>query len=174
MGSTRRIILADTLLQNYSNDEIEAVLAHELGHHVHSHMIKMIVAQAAVTLAGFWAANVVLRYAIDERRMFQHLADFANLPLLVLVFSALSLLLAPALNAYSRFTERQADIYCWKSVPDITPYITAMEKLSKQNLSENHPSRLVELLFHSHPPISKRIAAAESWVKKNRPGLASG
>jgi STE24 endopeptidase len=173
MGNTRRIILADTLLQNYSNDEIEAVLAHELGHHVHSHMIKMIVAQAAVTLAGFWAANAVLRYAIDERRMFQHLADFANLPLLVLVFSALSLLLAPALNAYSRFTERQADIYCWKSVPDITPYITAMEKLSKQNLSENHPSRLVELLFHSHPPISKRIAAAESWVKKNRPSLAS-
>jgi STE24 endopeptidase len=174
LGNTRRIILADTLLQNYTNDEIEAVLAHELGHHVHGHMIKMIAVQAAVTLAGFWAANAVLRYAIDERGMFQHLADFANLPLLVLVFSALSLLLAPALNAYSRFAERQADIYCWKSVPDITPYITAMEKLSKQNLSENHPSRLVELLFHSHPPISKRIAAAESWVKKNRPGLASG
>jgi STE24 endopeptidase len=174
MGNTRRIILADTLLQNYSDDEIEAVLAHELGHHVHSHMIKMIVIQAVVTLAGFWAANTALRYAIDERRMFQHLADFANLPLLVLVFSVLSLLLAPALNAYSRFAERQADIYCWKSVPDIGPYITAMEKLSKQNLSENHPSRLVELLFHSHPPISKRIAAAESWVKKNRPGLAPG
>ncbi|HEX4603024.1 MAG TPA: M48 family metallopeptidase, partial [Candidatus Angelobacter sp.] len=159
LGNTRRIILADTLLENYSNDEIEAVLAHELGHHVHGHMIKMIVVQAVVTLAGFWAANQVLRYAIDEQRMFQHLADFANLPLLALVASGLSLLLMPALNAYSRFTERQADIYCWQCMADVTPYITAMEKLGRQNLSESHPSRLVELLFHSHPPISKRIAA---------------
>jgi STE24 endopeptidase len=174
MGNTRRIILADTLLQNYSNDEIEAVLAHELGHHVHGHMIKTIVVEAVVAFAGFWAASEVLDYAIYRRHMFLQLTDVANLPLLVLVFSVLSLLLAPALNAYSRFAERQADIYCWKSVPNIGPYITAMEKLSKQNLSENHPSRLVELLFHSHPPISKRIAAAESWVKKNRPGLASG
>src|SRR5260370_2219064 len=71
LGSTRRIILADTLLQNYSNDEIEAVLAHELGHHVHGHMVKMIVVQALVTLAGFWAANYVLRHAIDDQGMFQ-------------------------------------------------------------------------------------------------------
>jgi STE24 endopeptidase len=173
MGGTRRIILADTLLQNYSNDEIEAVLAHELGHHVHGHMVKMIVVQALVTLAGFWAANEVLRYAIDEQKMFQHLSDFANLPLLALVASGLSLLLMPALNAYSRFTERQADLYCWKCVANVTPYITAMEKLARQNLSESHPSRLVELLFHSHPPISKRIAAAEAWAKDHRPSLAT-
>jgi STE24 endopeptidase len=173
LGNTRRIILADTLLQNYSNDEIEAVLAHELGHHVHGHMLKMIAVQAVVTLAGFWAANEVLRYAIDEQQMFQHLADFANLPLLALVASGLSLLLMPALNAYSRFTERQADLYCWKCVADVTPYITAMEKLARQNLSESHPSRLVELLFHSHPPISKRIAAAEAWAKSHRPSLAT-
>lgn len=173
LGNTRRIILADTLLQNYSDDEIEAVLAHELGHHVHGHMVKMIVVQALVTLAGFWAANAVLRYAIDEQGMFQHLADFANLPLLALVASGLSLLLMPALNAYSRFTERQADLYCWKCVADVTPYISAMEKLARQNLSESHPSRLVELLFHSHPPISKRIAAAEAWAKSHRPSLAT-
>ncbi|HEY2498030.1 MAG TPA: M48 family metallopeptidase [Candidatus Angelobacter sp.] len=173
LGSTRRIILADTLLQNYSNDEIEAVLAHELGHHVHGHLVKMIAVQAVVTLAGFWAANAVLRYAIDEHRMFQHLSDFANLPLLALVASGLSLLLMPALNAYSRFTERQADLYCWKCVADVTPYISAMEKLARQNLSESHPSRLVEMLFHSHPPISKRIAAAEAWAKSHQPGLAT-
>jgi STE24 endopeptidase len=173
LGSTRRIILADTLLQNYSHDEIEAVLAHELGHQVHGHMVKMIAVQAVVTLAGFWAANEVLRYAIDEQHMFQHLADFSNLPLLALVASGLSLLMMPALNAYSRFTERQADLYCWKCVDNVTPYITAMEKLARQNLSESHPSRLVELLFHSHPPISKRIAAAEAWAKSRQPGLAS-
>jgi STE24 endopeptidase len=173
LGNTRRIILADTLLQNYSDDEIEAVLAHELGHHVHGHILKSIAVEAVVTLAGFWAANQVLRYAIDQQHMFEHMADFANLPLLVLVSTGLSVLLMPALNAYSRFNERQADLYCWKSVPSITPYVTAMEKLNQQNLSESHPSRLVEILFHSHPPISKRIAAAEEWARKHRPSLAT-
>ena len=173
LGSTRRIILADTLLENYSDDEIEAVLAHELGHHVHGHMVKMIVVEALVTLAGFWAANQVLRYATDQQKMFEHLTDFANLPLLVLASSLLSLLLLPAINAYTRLTERQADVYCWKSVPSIAPYVSAMEKLNKQNLSESHPSRVVEVLFHSHPPISKRIAAAQEWARKHRPSLAT-
>jgi STE24 endopeptidase len=173
LGRTRRIILADTLLENYNSDEIEAVLAHELGHHVHRHMLKVILVEVAVTFVGFWAAKSVLQYAIYDRQMFQHLTDFANLPLLVLVFSALSLLLMPAHNAFSRFAERQADTYCWQSVASIAPYVTAMEKLNKQNLGESHPSRVVEVLFHSHPPVSKRIAAAEEWARKHRPSLAT-
>ena len=173
LGNTRRIILADTLLENYNTDEIEAVLAHELGHHVHKHILKSIGVEALVTLAGFWAANQALQYAIYDRQMFQHLTDFANLPLLVLVSSALSLVLLPALNAYSRFAERQADRYCWGAVPSIAPYVSAMEKLNKQNLAESHPSRLVEILFHSHPPVSKRIAAAEEWARTHRPSLAT-
>ena len=170
LGNTRRIILADTLLQNYSHDEIEAVLAHELGHHVHKHIFKSIVIQMAVTLVGFWAADQALRYATYQRGMFDMLADFANLPLLALVSAALSLILMPAMNAYSRFNERQADRYCWKSVPSIEPFVTAMDKLSLQNLSEKTPSRLVEILFHSHPPVSKRIAAAKKFAEKQAVG----
>lgn len=166
LGNTRRIIVADTLLQNYSHDEIEAVLAHELGHHVHGHIFKSILLQMAVTFAGFWAANEVLRYATDQARMFQSLTDFANLPLLALVSGTLSLILLPAMNAYSRYNERQADSYCWKSVTSVDPFITAMDKLSVQNLSEKSPSRIVEVLFHSHPPVSKRIAAARRFAEK--------
>ena len=176
LGSTRRIIIADTLLQNCNDDEIEALMAHELGHKVHSHILKSILIEALVTLASFWAANSVLQYATRELQQttkFQHLADFANLPLLGLVYGVLSILLMPAHNAYSRLTERQADLYCWKSVPSITPFITAMEKLTAQNLSERSPSRLVEIIFHSHPPTSKRIAAAEAWANTNRPSLAT-
>jgi STE24 endopeptidase len=163
LGNTRRIILADTLLQNYSHDEIEAVLAHELGHHVHGHIFKSILLQMAVTFAGFWAANEVLRYATYQAHMFDLLSDFANLPLLALVSAALSLILLPAMNAYSRYNERQADRYCWKSVPSVDPFITAMDKLSAQNLSEKTPSRLIEVLFHSHPSVSRRIAAARRF-----------
>lgn len=166
LGNTRRIILADTLLQNYSHDEIEAVLAHELGHHVHKHIFKSILLQMSVTFVGFWAANQALLYATDQMHAFDMLSDFANLPLLVLVSAALSLLLVPALNAYSRYNERQADAYCWQSVPSVDPFVTAMDKLSAQNLSEKTPSRLVEILFHSHPPVSKRIAAARSFAAK--------
>jgi len=166
LGSTRRIILADTLLENYSDDEIEAVLAHELGHHVHRHILKSIAVQAGITLVGFWAANVVLHYALERYHIFETLADFANLPLLVLVFTILSVLLMPVLNAYSRFNERQADRYCFRSIARVEPFISAMNKLAQQNLAERQPSKWVEWIFHSHPSITKRVATAETWSKQ--------
>jgi STE24 endopeptidase len=164
LGATRRIILADTLLQNYTADEIEAVLAHELGHHVHHHILKSIAVQAGVTFAGFWLASEVLHYAVDNARAFDSLSDFANLPLLILVSTALSVLLMPVLNAYSRFNERQADRYCFQSVRSVEPFVTAMNKLAAQNLAERQPSKWVERLFHSHPSISNRVAAARAWT----------
>jgi STE24 endopeptidase len=167
LGATRRIILADTLLDSYSDDEIEAVLAHELGHHVHRHILKSIFVQAAITLFGFWLANEVLRYAVETRHMFAGMYDFADLPLLILVSTALSLLLMPALNAYSRFNERQADRYCFESVGSVAPFISSMNKLAEQNLSEKTPARWVEWLLHSHPAITRRVAAAEAWAKSH-------
>jgi STE24 endopeptidase len=165
LGATRRIILADTLLDNYSDDEIEAVLAHELGHHVHRHILKSILVQAGITLFGFWLADEVLRYAVERRHMFETMSDFANLPLLILVSTVLSFLLMPALNGYSRFNERQADRYCFESVDSVEPFISSMNKLAEQNLAEKTPSRWVEWLLHSHPAITKRVAAAEAWAK---------
>jgi STE24 endopeptidase len=162
LGATRRIILADTLLDNYSSDEIEAVLAHELGHHVHRHILKSIFVQAAITLFGFWAANWTLHYSVDQH-MFEELSDFANLPLLALVSVVLSFLLMPALNAYSRFNERQADRYAFESIVSVEPFISSMNKLAEQNLAERTPSKWVEWFFHSHPAISRRLAAAEAW-----------
>jgi STE24 endopeptidase len=166
MGATRRIILADTLLDNYTPDEIEAVLAHELGHHVRRHILKSIFVQAAITLLGFWAANWVLHYSVDHH-MFEEMSDFANLPLLALVSVVLSFLLMPALNAYSRFNERQADRYAFESIASVEPFITSMNKLAEQNLAERSPSKWVEWFFHSHPAISRRLAAAKEWGKKH-------
>ena len=168
LGQTRRIILADTLLENYTPDEIEAVLAHELGHHVHRHIPKSILVQAGITFAGFWIASAVLRFSVDHIAMFaDRLDDFANFPLLALVSTVLSFLLMPALNAYSRYNERQADLYAWKSIPAIAPFVSSMNKLADQNLAERTPSRFVELFFHSHPAISKRISAAQAWAAKH-------
>jgi STE24 endopeptidase len=167
LGATRRIILADTLLDNYSDDEIEAVLAHELGHHVHRHILKSIFVQAGITFCGFYLANEVLRFAVERRNMFETMSDFASLPLLILVSTVLSFLLMPALNAYSRFNERQADRYCFQSVATIEPFISSMNKLAEQNLAEKTPARWVEWLLHSHPAITRRVAAAEAWSKSH-------
>ena len=164
LGSTRRIILADTLLDNYAPEEIEAVLAHELGHHVHRHILKSIFVQAGTTLLGFWVANWVFHYAADHHMFnLEELSDFANLPLLVLTATAVSLLLMPVLNAYSRYNERQADRYAFESIISVEPFISSMNKLAQQNLAERTPSKWIEALFHSHPAISKRVAAAEAW-----------
>jgi len=165
LGATRRIRLADTLLQNYSNDEIEAVLAHELGHHVHKHIVKSIAVQALVTFVGFWVGDMALNYSVEQHGMFVTLSDFANLPLLVLVSTVLSFLLMPVLNAYSRHNERQADRYCFESIASVTPFISSMNKLADQNLAERAPSEWVEWFFHSHPAITKRVAAAKAWAK---------
>jgi Zn-dependent protease with chaperone function len=166
LGATRRIILSDTLLDNYTPDEIEAVLAHELGHQVHRHILKSIFVQAGITFIGFFAANWTLHFAVD-RHLFNldGLHDFANLPLLALVSVVLSFLLMPALNAYSRYNERQADRYAFESISSIAPFISSMNKLADQNLAERTPSRWVEWFFHSHPSISRRLAAAHEWQK---------
>lgn len=164
LGNTRRIILADTLLDNYAPEEIEAVLAHELGHHVHKHIFKNILVQAGITLIGFWLANLVLHYAVDHH-MFEELSDFANLPLLAITATVLSLLLMPALNAYSRFNEREADRYAFESIANVEPFISSMNKLAQQNLAERQPAKWIELLFHSHPAIASRVAAAEEWSR---------
>jgi STE24 endopeptidase len=165
LGNTRRIILADTLLADYSADEIEAVLAHELGHHVHRHIPKGIALQTVITLIGFWAANWALQYAVHRWHMFETLSDFANLPLLALIFVLLSFVLMPALNAFSRYNERQADRYAFENIANIASFVSSMNKLADQNLAERTPSRWVEWLLYSHPAIARRIAAAEGWAK---------
>jgi STE24 endopeptidase len=166
LGATRRIILADTLLQDFTPEEIEAVLAHELGHHVHKHIQKSIVLQVALSLIGFWVLAEVLQFAV-EREMFLTVHDFASLPLVLLMATLMSFILMPLMNAYSRQKEREADRYSLESIPQVEPFITSMNKLADSNLAERTPSRFVEIWFHSHPPIAKRIAAAEAWQKSH-------
>ena len=162
-GNTRRIILADTLLDNYSPDEIEAVLAHELGHHVHRHIFKSILVQAGITFVGFWAANWVLHYA-DRRHSVRDTLRFRQPATTDVAVHGACLWLMPALNAFSRFNERQADRYAFRSIASVEPFISSMNKLAGQNLAERTPSKWVEWLFHSHPAISKRVEAAKAWA----------
>ncbi len=159
-GRTRRVLLADTLLQVHSDEEIETIVAHELGHHVHRDIPLAIVVESAMTLVSLWAVNEVLVWA-TPRIGFHGLADFANLPLVLLVVTGVSLMALPLVNGYSRWRERRADRFALDTTKNREAFVSAMRKLAAQNLAETEPSRLVEILFHGHPSIAKRIAYAE-------------
>jgi len=162
LGNTRRIILSDTLLERFQDEEVEAVLAHELGHHVHRHIFQSIAIRGAATFAGFYLIHGALDW-LTPHFGFHGAADFANLPLLALVTTALSLVLLPAVNSYSRAMERQADTYALRAIPSPAPFISSMEKLAELNLSERQPHPWIEFIFHSHPSIQKRIAFAQKF-----------
>lgn len=162
IGNTRRIILSDTLLERFNDDEVEAVLAHEFGHHVHRHILQIIALQSAATFVGFYLIQRLLN-RLGPHFGFHGAADFANLPLLALIAAALSLVLLPLVNSYSRAMERQADAYALRSIASSASFISSMEKLAELNLAERQPHPWIEFIFHSHPSIRKRIAFAEKF-----------
>jgi len=167
MGKTRRILLSDTLLADFSEDEIEVILAHELAHHVHRDLWRGIALQTIVMAAGFFVADRVLRAAADPLGL-RGISDPAGLPLLMLIGGVWSLLLAPLANAASRAQERAADRYALTTTRNVDAFVTAMKRLSQQNLAEEYPSLIVRWLFYSHPPIRERIDAARTFDREER------
>ena len=164
IGATRRILLSDTLLAGHSDDEIEVVLAHELGHHVHRDIWSAIAFEAALLAIGLYLADRVLSAFAGAFGLLGK-ADIAALPLLVLAIGGVSLVLMPLAHAFSRAHERRADRFALAMTRNGEAFITAMRRLASQNLAEERPSPLVELLFHSHPSTAARIAAAEEWKR---------
>ena len=162
LGRTRRILLSDTLLADYSDDEIEVILAHELGHHVHHDIWRGIVFETALIAIGFYISDAVLT-AWSGSFGAEGKTDVAALPLLLLTMGAVSLVLMPLRNAVSRSHERRADRFALTMTRNLEAFVTAMKRLAAQNLAEEEPSPIVEALFHSHPSISARISAARSF-----------
>lgn len=164
LGHTRRILLSDTLLADYSEDEIEVILAHELAHHVHHDLWRGIAAQTLLLVGGFFAADLVLRRVAGAAGL-RGLSDPAALPILMLVAGAWSFLMLPLVNALSRAQERAADRYALDTTRNVDAFVTAMKRLSQQNLAEEYPSALVRWIFYSHPPIRERIEAARAFSR---------
>ena len=162
IAGTRRILVSDTMLADYSDDEIEVVLAHELAHHVHGDIWKGLIFESALILGGFFASARVLRAWVGWFGL-RGPDDIAGLPLLLLTAGAVGLVMVPAAHAMSRHYERQADRFALKLTRNPTAFISAMRRLAAQNLAEEHPSKLVQWVFYSHPPIRERVAAAQQF-----------
>lgn len=160
LAQSRRILVSDTLLAGYSDDEIEVVLAHELAHHVHHDLWKGIALETAVASVGFFVADRLIRSAGPVLGI-PELSDLAGLPLLLITAAALSLVALPVLNAVSRANERAADRFAVTLTRKPDAFVSAMRRLGAQNLAEENPSRLVQWVFYSHPPVKQRIAAVQ-------------
>ena len=159
LGRSRRVLLGDTLLEQFTPEEIEVVFAHEVGHHVHRHLPKMIAVSVVLSTVGFWLVDLVL-HGLAQPLGYAAFNDPAALPLVLLVLTAFGLVLMPAQNALSRFFERQCDQYALDRTSLRDAYRSAFGKLASINKSDPVPHPLVVWLFYDHPPIKERIAMA--------------
>jgi STE24 endopeptidase len=163
LGGTRRILLSDTLLASYSDDEVEVILAHELAHHVHGDLWTALAVDALLTLGALLCAHALLGLGVGIGGV-ESRSDVAIVPLMLLAVMAWSVVTLPVVNAMSRSHERRADRFALELTRNPEAFISAMRRLGVQNLADQRPSRFTTWLFDSHPPLSERIEAARRWT----------
>jgi len=156
LGKSRRILLSDTLLENYEPEEIEAVFAHELGHIYRKHTVKIFLMGTGLSLISFYVTFRLYKAAV-EAGGYESLYDISAMPLLTLLLILVSIVALPGQNAFMRVLEKEADIFAASKVQDSESFVSAITKLSEQNLADPQPSGLVKMLFSDHPPVSERI-----------------
>lgn len=165
MGKTKRILLADTLLKEYTQEEIEVILAHELGHYYYKHLWQLLTASVISTFIGLGIGHKIL--SISTHKLgFPGISDIGAFPILALVLFGFMLLVLPINNTFSRKLERQADKFAISLTKNPQAFINSMNKLAYQNLSNVSPNPIVHFLLHSHPSISERIEMAEECIRK--------
>jgi STE24 endopeptidase len=162
LGSTKRIILGDTLLDKFAEDEIEVVMAHEMAHYQHGDITKMIAWGTVTTFLGLKVADLGLHWGM-ARLGYEHVWDIAAFPLLALCLFVFGLVAMPLNNAFSRSREWKADATALELTANRDAFIRAMRKLADQNLADLSPHPLIEFLLHDHPSLARRIAWAEQW-----------
>jgi STE24 endopeptidase len=162
IGNTRRIVLGDTLINEFSIDEIESVMAHELGHQVHRDIPLLVGFSTVMTLIGLYLASLAMNWAVRYFG-FSGVADIAGLPALAIILGAFGLITHPLGNAFSRWREHLADEYSLQSTGKTAAFASAFVRLANQNLGEVDPEKWVVFMFYDHPPLGERIRLAEEW-----------
>lgn len=161
LGKTKRIILGDTLLDNFSDDEIETVIAHELGHYKKKHIIKNIIFGTVTSFLTLFIIAYLYKISLGWFN-FSSITQIAALPLLAIWSMLIGIIQTPLGNILSRKYEYQADDYAVKETGNADVFISTLEKLNEQNLGDKEPHPFVEWFFYSHPSIKNRISAISS------------
>jgi len=164
IGRSRRIVLSDTLLADFTPQEIAVVFAHEIGHFRRRHILKGIALGTFIIFASLFVCNEIYRATIIPMG-FDKVYDVAALPILFFYLAITGLVAAPLTNVVSRRHEREADRDALEITGDTASFISAMEKLAAKNLADRNPNPAIEFFFYSHPSIHKRIAFAREWAE---------
>jgi STE24 endopeptidase len=172
LGRTKRIILFDTLLETMKPDEVLAVLAHEIGHWKRHHLLKGLLLTALVTLVFFFCAHQALSRHVLDTLFAIHVDTFpAKAVIAGFLAGMLFFLFTPAINAFSRSLEREADRFSCAFEGRGEAMITALVKLSGDNLSNLYPHPLYALFHYSHPPVLERIRYIKEYCEKRKEGV---
>jgi len=161
LGRSRRVVIADNLLAEFTPGEVDAVVAHELGHHVHSDVQRLLVGNAVLMWAGLFVASRCISFGLPLLSL-PSLAYVPGYPMLLFVVELFFLLASPVLNWWSRRLETGADRFALQLTRNPTAFAAAMRRLGRQNLIEVRPPRWATLLLATHPPLHRRIQLAQS------------
>ena len=165
-GKTRRIILSDTLVNEFTPDEILAVFAHELGHYRKKHILKGIISGGILLFLSFYLCSL----AYDMTRVhfgYTTVHEIAAIPILLIYLSITGIILMPLTNYLSRSHEREADLYALEATGSGSTFASALERLADMNLADRNPHPLTEFIFYSHPSIGKRIRFCKEFDEKS-------
>lgn len=166
IGKSKRILLGDTLLENYTKDEIETVIAHELGHYKKKHIIKNIIIGTIASFLTLFIISFLYKISIHWFG-FEKITVVAALPLLSLWIMLIGLIQTPLTNILSRKYEYEADEYAISSTKKPESFESTLDKLTEQNLGDKNPHPFVEWFFYSHPSIKNRISALKNFAQAN-------
>jgi STE24 endopeptidase len=166
LGKTKRIILGDTLLSNYSIEEIETVIAHELGHYKKKHIMKNILIGTASSFLTLFIIAFLYQNSLSWFG-FESIKQVSALPLLALWSMMIGIIQSPLGNILSRKFEYEADEYAVIETKNPLAFKNTIEKLTDQNLGDKDPHPFVEWFFYSHPSIKNRINAIHKFAEKN-------
>ncbi len=173
LGNTRRVVIGDTLMDRYTPDEIEVVVAHELGHQVHNDIPRLIAVESLTTLGGLFVVNLALHAVVGNVHGYAGLADAATLPLVAAALGIFGLVTLPITNGFSRWVEYRADVYALETTRNPHAFISAMTRLANQNLAELEPSPLIEFLLYNHPSVGRRLALGEEFARAGSQSLGA-
>jgi STE24 endopeptidase len=172
VGRSKRIVLFDTLLESHAEEEILAVLAHEIGHWKKKHMLKQLLLVEIVSLAGLYAAARFLDWPLlYETFGLQEVIPYVGLFLIGTGFSLIGYFAQPMESAISRMFEREADDFSLTLIKVADPLVRALKRLATDNLSNLNPHSLYTWFYYSHPPLAERITRL---IKAGRERAESG
>lgn len=173
IGKSKRIVLYDSLLKNHTEDEILAILAHEIGHYVKKHVLKNLISTSIVSLLllfiCFYLINNIKLYTgfgfVNNFNINE--AKFVGLYLLTILAAPIAFFFSPITSAFSRKHEREADKFSYEKIKSAEPLINSLKKLNVDNLSNIYPADIYSWFYYSHPPLFKRIKYLKS-LEKNK------